>query len=136
MGANPVYASGPRILIASLTTANTARDGTGTPVTLVGASWTSAPAAGTKVTSVTVISTGDPADGIVNLFIHDGTTAFFFDSFDLGNPAAASATVDAFRASKSYPDLVLPSGYTLRATITATPTAGDVKVIAMAGDLT
>jgi len=136
VGASPVFSSAPRVLAASVSTANTARDGTGTIATLTGVSWTSAPAAGTKVTSVTVVATGDPADSIVNLFIHDGTTAWFFDSFDLGNPAAASTTVDAFRVSKTYPDLVLPSGYTLRASITVALTAGAANVFAMAGDLT
>jgi len=136
VGANAVFASGPRVLAASVSTANTARDGTGTLVGLVGVSWTAAPTAGTKVTSVTVVATGDPADSIVNLFIDDGTTAWFFDSFDLGNPAAASATVDAFRVSKTYADLVLPAGYRLEASITVALTAGVVNVFAMAGDLT
>lgn len=136
MGASPVFASAPRILEATVSTANTARDGTGTLVDLTGASWTSAPAAGTKVTSVAVVASADPADSIVNLFIHDGTTSRYFDSFDLGNPAAASATVDTYRASKSYADLVLPSGYKLQASITVALTAGVVNVFAMAGDLT
>jgi hypothetical protein len=136
VGSLAVFASAPRILAASVSTANTARDGTGTLATLVGVGWTSAPAAGTKVTSVTVVATGDPAASIVNLFVHDATTAWFFDQFNLGNPAAASATVDAYRASKTYPDLVLPSGYTLRASITAALTAGVVNVFALAGDLT
>jgi hypothetical protein len=136
VGASPVFASLPRILVAAVSTANTARDGSGTLATLVGASWTAAPTAGTKVTSVAVVATGDPADSIVNLFVHDGTSAFFFDSFDLGNPAAASTTVDAYRASKTYSDLVLPSGYTLRAGITVALTAGVCNVFAMAGDLT
>lgn len=136
MAGTPAFASAPRILAAAVSTANTARDGTGTIATLTGASWTSAPAAGTKVTSVAVVATGDPADSIVNLFIHDGTTAWYFDSFDLGNPAAASTTVDTYRASKTYADLVLPSGYTLRASITVALTAGVCNVFAMAGDLT
>jgi hypothetical protein len=132
VGASPLFASAPRILFAAVSTANTARDGTGTLATLGSA----APAAGQKVTSITVVATADPADSIVNIFIHDGTSAVFFDSFDLGNPAAASTTVDTYRASKTYADLVLPSGYTLRASITVALTAGVVNVFAMAGDLT
>jgi hypothetical protein len=136
MGASAVFASAPKILAASVSAANTARDGTGTIVGLVGVGWSAAPTAGTKVTSVTVVATADPADSIVNLFIDDGTTAWFFDSFDLGNPAAASTTVEPFRVSKTYADLVLPSGYRLEASITVALTAGVVNVFAMAGDLT
>lgn len=136
MGATPVFASGPKLLIGAVSAANTNRDGTGTIVDLVGVGWTSAPTAGTKVTSIAVVATGDPADSIVNLFVHNGTSYFFFDSFDLGNPAAGSATVDTYRAAKSYADLVLPNGYKLGASITAALTAGVVNVFAMAGDLT
>ncbi len=136
MGASPVFSSAPRILLAAVSTANTNRDGTGTIVSLAGAGWTSAPAAGTKVTSIQAVATADPADCIVNIFISDGTTTSFFDSFDLGNPAAASGTVDTWRAGKTFADLVLPSGYLLRAAITVAPTAGVVNVWAMAGDLT
>jgi len=136
VGANPVFASGPRILFAAVSTANLNRDGTGTVVDLAGVSWTSAPAAGTKITSITVVATADPADSIVNIYVNDGTNVRFFDSFDLGNPAAASATIDAFRVSKTYPDLVLPSGYKLQASITVALTAGVCNVFAMAGDLT
>jgi hypothetical protein len=111
--------------------ANTARDGTGTLVTIL-----TGVAAGTRILRITVISTGDPADSILNLFLHDGTTAHFWDSFDLGNPAAASATVDAFRVSQRYPNLYLPNAsWSLRAAVTVAPTVGVLKVFAFGGDL-
>lgn len=134
MAANPTFTATPRLFFASLTSANTARDGSGPPTTLTQAGTSAMGASGTKITSIGVITTGDAADSIVNIFIQDGTTWWFYDSFDLGNPAAPSATVDAYRAVKSYPDLVLPSGYTIGAAITAAPTSGAVNVFAHGGD--
>ena len=117
--------------MADVSTANTARDGTGTLATVM-----TGVAAGTRILRITVISTGDPADSIVNLFLHDGTTAHFWDAFDLGNPAAASTTVDAFRVSQRYPNLYLPNAsWSLRASVTVALTAGVMKVWAFGGDL-
>jgi hypothetical protein len=128
---SPAFASTPKIGAATVSTANTNRDGTGTIATVL-----TAASAGTKVTSIRVVATGDPADSIVNIFLYDGTTYYFFDSFDLGNPTAASATADAYSARSSYADLVLPSGWSIRASITGALTSGVMNVFAFAGDLT
>jgi hypothetical protein len=130
MASTPAFASTPKIGAAAVSTANTNRDGTGTIATVL-----TAASGGTKITSVAVVATGDPADSIVNLFLHDGSTYYFYDSVDLGNPAAASTTVDAYRSSKTYADLVLPSGWSLRASITVALTSGVCNVFAHAGDL-
>lgn len=129
MASSPAFASTPRLAAASVSTANTNRDGTGTIVTVL-----TAGASGTLLTRVTVQATGDPADGIVTLFLHDGTSAWLFDEIDSDNPAAASATVVGWRASRTY-DLVLPSGWSLRAACTVAPTSGVFNVIAHGGDL-
>lgn len=130
MASTPAFVATPRIGVQSVSTANTNRDGTGTisSAILTGA------AGGTKVTSIAVVSTANPADSIINLFLHDGTNFWYFDAFDIGDPTAASATVEGFRWVKSYADLVLPSGWSVRASITAAPTAGVVNVFAFGGD--
>jgi hypothetical protein len=125
----PNFTGTPQTEVASVSTANTARDGTGTIATVF-----TAGASGSRITSIRCVATVDPADSIVNLFLHDGTTAWFFDSVDMGNPAAASTTADAFKAVVSYTDLLLPSGWSLRASITVALTAGVVNVFAHGGD--
>lgn len=131
MASTPAFVAAPgRSAAISVSTANTARDGTGTIVDiLTGAS------GGTKIERIKVISTADPADSIVNIFRHNGTSYFFWDSFDLGNPAAASATADVFSIERAYGLLLLPSAsWKLAASITAAPTAGVVNVFADGGD--
>jgi hypothetical protein len=130
MASAPAFTATPRLAVASVTAANTARDGTGTiPTVITGV------AAGTRIDRIRIVATADPADSIVNLFLHDGTTGWFFDSFDIGNPAAASTTVDPFMSEKSYANLILPSAsWSLRASITVALTAGQINVYAFGGD--
>lgn len=128
----PSFAVVPRAAVAAVSTANTNRDGTGTIVDII-----VGVAAGTKVTTIVAQATGDPADSIVTLFLHNGTSFFLFDEIDLGNPAAASTTVPGARFSRSYADLVLPSAsWKIGAAITVALTAGVINVHAFGADLT
>lgn len=129
MATVPNFTGTPKAAVNSVSTANTLRDGNGTIATVF-----TAGASGSRITEVRIVATGDPADSIVNLFLHDGATAWFFDSVDIGNPAAATTTVDAFKAVVGYTNLLLPSGWSLRASITVALTAGVVNVFAHGGD--
>lgn len=131
MASSPAFAVTPKIGVASVSTTNTNRDGTGTIVTiLTGAS------TGTRINEIVIKSTNDPADSVLTLFIHDGTTAWLFDEVDLGNPAAATATLPSYRSVLTYNNLILPStSWSLRAAISAAPTAGVINVFAFAADL-
>lgn len=132
MALNPNFTSTPRVGVGTVSTANTARDGTGTIVDIL-----TGVAAGTKIFEVWYKSTGDLADCVLTLFLHDGTTYQLFDEVDLGDQAAGSTTVTAFRGSKTFDNLVLPSAsWKLAAAITVAPTSGVLKVFAFAGDLT
>lgn len=132
MASTPAFASTPRLGVAAVSTANTNRDGTGTIVDIL-----TGVAAGTRLDRVVVQTTGDPADSIVTLFIHNGTSYFLFDEVDLGNPAAASTTLPGFRWEKAYTDLVLPSSsFKFAAAITVALTAGQMNVFAFGADLT
>ena len=84
----PIFAATPRAATAPVATANTNRDGTGTIATVF-----SAGASGSKVEEIRVKADADPADSIVVIYLHDGTNYAVYDEFDLGNPAAGSATV-------------------------------------------
>lgn len=132
MASTPVYATTPRIGFASVTAANTNRDGTGTIVdALTGV------AAGTRIERVVLQATNDPADSIVTMFLYNGTTYLLFDEFDLGNPAAASATVPGYRIAKAYSDVVLPSSsWKVSFAITAALTAGAINCFVFGADLT
>lgn len=131
MASAPVYAVTPNVGMAAVSVANANRDGTGTIVDCI-----TAPAAGCRVERIVAKATGDPADSIVTIFVDDGTGYELFDEIDLGNPAAASATVTGYRATQSYSDFYLKSGWKLGFAITATPTSGVVNCWATAVDLT
>lgn len=130
MATTPNFTLTPRVGVGSVSTTNTNRDGTGTIVDIItGAS------SGTKINEVVIKSTNDPADSIVTLFLNDGSTNWLFDEVDLGNPAAGSATVTAYRTTLQYDNLILPSAsWKLRAAVTAGPTAGVLNVFAFGGD--
>lgn len=130
MASTPNFTGTPRVTAASVSTTNTNRDGTGTIVDVMTGATN-----GTKIQEVVIKSTGDPADSIVTLFLNDGTTNWLYDEIDLGNPAAGSATVTAYRTVAQYANLILPNAsWKLRAAITAAPTTGVINVIATGGD--
>lgn len=132
MSATPAFASVPRIGFGSVTVANTNRDGTGTIVDVL-----TGVTAGTRIDRLVAQTTGDPADSVLTLFLHDGTSYRLFDEIDLGNPVAASTTVSGFRLEKPYFDLVLPSGsWKFAAAITVALTSGAMNVFAFGADLT
>lgn len=129
MATTPAFTATPRIGVASVSTANTARDGTGTIVSVL-----TAGANGTRISSITIKATNDPADCMLLLFLHDGSNFWVFDEIDLGNPAAATTTSEAYRVNTTYSDLILPTGWSLQASVTVAPTAGVINVFAHGGD--
>ena len=131
MAASPAFISAPRIGRLSLSTANTATDGTGTISDLiVGVS------AGTRILSVNVQGTATTVASLVNIFLFDGTNWDLFDQVTI-TATTGSNTVKGYRLVTAYTDLVLPSAsYKLGATISVAPTTGTVRVLAFGGDLT
>ena len=131
MAANPAFISTPRIGRCSLSTVNTATDGTGTITDLI-----TGVAAGTRVLSVNVQGTATTVASLVNLFLWDGTQWDLFDQVIIA-ATTGSNTVKAYRLVTAYTDLVLPTAtWKLGATITVAPTTGTVRVAAFGGDLT
>ena len=132
MATAPSFIGTPRIGVGSLGTGQTARtSGTTTDVVDI----ISAGSGGTRILEIVVKADNDPADSVVVFWLHNGTTNYAFDEMDIGNPAAGSTTVTAYRNTVTYSNLVLPSGWKLQASITVTPTAGSVLVHALGGDL-
>ena len=133
MATTPSFIGTPRIGVGTVDTAQTAR-ASGTTSNVVDV--ITGAASGTRILEVVVKADGDPADCTVVLWLYDGSTNHVFDELDLGNPAAGSATVASYGGTLTYSNLVLPNAsWKLQASITATPTAGAVKVIALGGDL-
>jgi hypothetical protein len=131
MAASPAFISTPRIGRVSLSTANTATDGTGTINDLI-----TGVSAGTRILSVNVQGTATTVAALVNLFLYDGTQWDLFDQITI-SATTGSNTAKAYRLVTAYTDLVLPSAsYKLGATITVAPTTGTVRVLAFGGDLT
>jgi hypothetical protein len=129
MASSPAFAATPRNEAASVSTANTNRDGTGTIATVL-----TAGASGSKIEEIVIKADGDPADCTVVFYLHDGSAYHVFDEWDIGNPAAGSATTASYREARTYENLILKSGWSLRASITAAPTSGVVQVHAFGGD--
>ena len=131
MAASPAFISTPRIGRCSLSTANTATDGTGTITDLI-----VGVAAGTRVLSINVQGTATTVAALVNIFLYDGTNYDLFDQFTI-SATTGSNTVKGYRLVTAYTDLVLPStSHKLGATISVAPTTGTVRVAAFGGDLT
>ena len=126
----PNFLITPDAKVAAVSTANTNRDGTGTIVDII----TSTPAGGFKLNEIVVQATNDPADSTVTIFLHNGTSYFLFDEIDIGNPAAASTTLPGARFSRTYPNVVLPSGWKVAAAITVALTAGVCNVFCFGAD--
>ncbi len=91
-------------------------------------------ASGSKIEEITVKADGDPADCTVCLYLYDGSAYWLWDEWDIGNPAAGSTTVAAYRETRTYENLILKSGWTLRVTHTVATTSGSIFVHAFGGD--
>lgn len=125
------YASIPDTSIALISAANTARNGTGTIVTVF-----TAGASGSRIERIVIQAQATTTAGMVRLFIHDGTTAWLYEEIPV-SAITPSATVPAFATNIqafSNPELMpltLPTGYSLRA---STEKAETFNVIAVGGD--
>ena len=80
----------PRLETGALSVANTNRDGTGTLVDVF-----TAGERGSEVRRVTVNATGTTTDGMVHLFIYDGTSARFWKAITVV-AITPSGTTEAF----------------------------------------
>jgi hypothetical protein len=110
MATVPNYASTPLMAVGQLTVANTARDGTGTVVTVLTAGTT-----GCRVADVVIAAAGTTTAGIVRLFLFDGTNTRLLREVAV-RAITPSATVVAENIPLTFSNLVLQSGHQLRAT--------------------
>ena len=100
------FAATPRLASVTFSTANTARDGTGTVATLI-----TGVAAGTRIEAVRIAATVATTAGVIRLFLHDGSN-FFLIREELVPAITPSTTVAVFMREVVFGDqrpLTLPS---------------------------
>jgi hypothetical protein len=123
----PQFAATPRIAVAQVSTANPNRDGTGTVVTVL-----TAGSSGTRVDYVAVKAVSSTLAGVVRLFIHDGSNARLLTEVPVPTTAPAATDKTFEQLVELAGGVVLPTGYSLRAT---TEAANTFNVFAFGGDL-
>lgn len=126
MASTPAFAVTPRIGAVSIATA----DSSYTSPTNVGTVITAA-SSGTRIAEVVIKQAATSAAAVVRLFLYDGTTYWLLDELLIA-AATGSATVQNARQVVLYNNLVLPSGWSLRAT---TSVAQATHVTALGADL-
>lgn len=132
MATSAQYAATPRVGSATLTTADTSL----TAPTTVGSILT-AGASGTRIDYIEVIGVATTTACIVNLFIYDGTNYILWQQVPVIAITSATTTPTfvanlSSNANANVMPLTLPTGYSLRATVTITQTG--VRVTAYGGD--
>lgn len=132
MATSAQYASTPVVGSALLTTADTSL----TAPTTVGTVLT-AGASGTRIDYIDIQGVATTTAAIVNLFIFDGTNYFLWQQVPV-TAITSSTTVPAYNATLSsnvqanVMPLTLPTGYSLRATVSVTQTG--IRVTAYGGN--
>lgn len=92
-------------------------------------------ASGAKVEEIRLVPLASftAAQIVVNLFIHDGSTYKLFDTWT--SPAGTvSTTSGATPVPRTYPNLVLKAGETIRATVTVAAGQSLVAVLVFGAD--
>lgn len=126
MSSSAQFAATPKIGHARISTANSNRDGTGTVATLF-----TAGANGSRVDSVSIKATGSTSQGMIRIFVHDGTNYRLMaedEVYDIG-PSGVDRTHESYIELAG--GLSLPSGYSLRV---STEKADQIDVMAYGGD--
>src|SRR4051794_40516547 len=110
MASAPVFVGVPKTWQAALSAANTARDGSGTLVTLM-----SAGASGSRIDRLRVVASGTTTAGVIRYFLNDGTNKYLHKE-RLVTAITPSTTLGVFEDEVTFADgLVLPTGWSLMA---------------------
>jgi len=130
MATTPAFAAtvnnGSAIASATLDTSLTAPTNVATVLT--------AGASGSKIEEVVVQGLGTTVAGMCNLFLYDGATYHLLDQFTIA-AVTSSTTAPAFRTYRTYSNLVLKTGWSLRFTVTVAGLQSLLKMSAFGGDM-
>ncbi len=134
MATAPQYAIGPvawtGLVPATADTSWTAP----TNKTTLGTATSAGGSTGTKITEIDVIPAGTVVNGLVNIFLYDGTTYHLHESVPIA-AATLSTTVGPVKQTYTYDNLVLPSGWSLVVTTTVSGNVSLVEVNAYGASL-
>lgn len=125
------YVGTPKVGVGQVSTANTARDGSGTIATIFTAGTN-----GSRIDAINLKAVATTTAGMIRLFIHDGTNARLLTEVPV-TALTPSGTLPAWEAQLTTsitPEMlpvILPTGYSLRA---STNNAETFNVIAVGGD--
>lgn len=117
----PIFPNIPLFGTCSLTAATTGRTVTGvTGLTQIALSGTNAN--GMRVDRIRIVQNGAiasaPSANILRIWIYSGTgNAVLMDEYNIANPSTPSATVSGYVLDTNYTTLVLPTGYSLYASV-------------------
>ena len=125
MATTPQFATTPHIGLAQISTANTNRDGTGAVVDVITGATN-----GTRIDRVTVMATGTTTQGMVRLYLSDGTNTRLWKEV-LVSAVTPSGTVAAFTSPLSSLGVDLPPSYKIRA---STNNGETFNILAEGGD--
>lgn len=132
MATTAQYAATPRIGSATLTTADTSLTAPTTVSTIL-----TAGASGTRIDYIDIQGVATTSSGLINLFVYDGANYILWAQVPV-IAVTSSTTAPAFQATMSsnvnsnIMPLILPTGYSLRATTSVAQTG--VRVTAQGGD--
>lgn len=124
--ATPIFCQAARHAVATISTANTGRDGSGT----IGTIFTADATDGSLIERIDIMAIGTTTAGVVRLFIHNGSASFLWKEV-LVSAITPSASVAAFMRRLDRLRLTLPAGWSLRA---STHNAESFTVHAFGGD--
>lgn len=128
MATEPQFAASPILGFAAVSATNTGRDGTGTIVEAVDSTGASlGGSSGARIERIRLMGTGDLDDSIVTMFIDQGGGYKLWAEFDIGNPTAPSATVEAYSTERTWTSFFLEAGDKIGFAITDAPTSGVVN---------
>jgi hypothetical protein len=125
MATAPAYASIPRTERATISTANTNRDGTGTTVSLF-----TAGANGSRVERITVCATSTTTTGMIRLYLHDGTNTDLWREIPI-TAITPSGTIAAFYIQLGNLAYILANGRSIKV---STHNGESFRVVAEGGD--
>lgn len=133
MATTPTFASVPRAASALLGAAETNLQVPTTTSTVF-----TAGASGSKIEELVVEAsnttlTVTTVAGLVYVFLHDGTTFHLFDTI-IVTAISGSATVQPFRASARYTNLVIPTAWSVRASQSIAGNASLLKFHVLGAD--
>lgn len=109
MSATPAYAATPLCGAALLGAAETSQ----TAPTTTSVIWTPDATNGGKLEEIRVTPIATTVAGLVYVFLYDGTTYHLFDEFTI-SIATVSTTLAATPLIKTYDNLILKGGWSLR----------------------